>query len=122
MDIKLDDANLQKLLGLAIVQAMDTQGREAILTSALAHLTTKVKEHNGFDAKLVSPIDRAFNNAIAREAEVYAREVVQTSDFKELMQERVKEAVAIVFGEDKRAELVDNLARGIREAMYTRNG
>lgn len=119
MELKIDDANMQKLIGEALVQSLDQKGRDALIGQALTFLVTKTKQGSGYGAKEESPIDLAFRRAIQNEAEKFARELVATPEFSEKMQSVLRDAMAQVFVDGKREALVQNMAEAMRKILDT---
>jgi hypothetical protein len=117
MDLKLDDTSLQNLLGMAIVQAMDQQGKDTIIREAIKHLTEKKREGNSWDSRMVSPIETAFQYAVERAANKFAAEVVASPEFETQIRAVAQEAVANLFTEQSRKLIVSNIERGIHKAF-----
>jgi len=117
MELKFNDEQLQKLIGTALVQAMDQQGKDALIGTALTHLVTKKPESSHFNARHISPIEQAFEAAVFQQARKFAEEVVSTSDFAEKMSALVNEAAQKIFAEENRVIVVEKIVAGIRDAM-----
>lgn len=74
MDIKLDDAALKGIISEAILARLDETTRDAIFKAAIEHLLKSEQTYSG--GPHVSPIERAFRDAVINVAHQTAVDMV----------------------------------------------
>jgi hypothetical protein len=116
MEIKLTDEQLHGLVSEAILRALDENQRNILIQNAIAVLLAPKKDSYGY--KITTPLQDAFNNAIAVVSQRIASEtMLNDENVKAKMRGLLDEAMDRVFDKD-REKHVQRVADSISSAMY----
>lgn len=114
MKLELDNDAMKGLVSEAIFQSFDAQKRDALVKSALEALLQPTKDGYG---KGKSPLQQAFEDALASKARQVANEAVENkpeiiAEIDRLISDAMKKLVT-----ENREAMVDKLADGMRKAI-----
>lgn len=114
MRLELDEAAMKGLVSEAIFQSLDEQKREALIRSALEALLLPNAEGYG---RGKSPLQAAFEQALYRKAnEIAADALSNRPEITKAVDDLVMDALRKFMGE-KRDEMIEQIADGIRKAI-----
>lgn len=116
LNVKVTDEQLGGIMSEAILKALDTPTREALIRDAIKFLVAP-KESYGFGRNMPSPIQDAFYRACQDVARVLANEMLTANaEFRDRVQHLVAEATVKVF-EDDRVKTVETIATAMVSAL-----
>lgn len=114
VQIKLGDEEMKEVIAEALLKELGTEQRDQIIATAIRELITIRNEYGS----KISPLQKAFNNAVEYMAETIAREQIsQNAEIKQQIEALLAAAAAKLFGEEEREKLVETLAGSIRRAI-----
>lgn len=118
MNINLNNEQMREVIGVAIMKTLDENTRTAVIAAAIDHL---MRPENTYGGKQESPLQQAFNRAIANVAEQAAKEEIENNDeVKEKLRTLLHEAVDTLMA--NKEESVKKIASALAAAMTRRDG
>lgn len=114
-DLRVDDEAMKALIAKSIIDNLTPEYQEKLLSNAVTYLLTK--NPDGYSRR--APIQQAFDDAVVRVSEQYARDLLAND---EAFQAKIKQLFADVseklFLADKREELISNICSLITHALH----
>lgn len=118
MDLRVNDDAVQALVAKSLVDALTPETKEKLITDAIKQTLTQEGGSAGFANRgQPSPLQQAFNRAVASYAEQYATRVLSEDETFKARVEALFADVARALFESNREELVGTIASTIRQAL-----
>jgi hypothetical protein len=116
VDLRVDDAAMKALVAKSIVDSLTPETREKLITEAV-RMTLATPEGSGYGSKR-SPLQQAFDWAVAEQARKYANEVIaEDTNFKEQLRKLFEDVSRKIFENEQREQMVTNIANVIVGAL-----
>lgn len=117
MNINLNDEQMREVIGAAVLKTLDEDTRTTVIAAAIDHL---MRPEKTFGGRQESPLQQAFNRAIANVAEQAAKEEIENNDeVKEKLRTLLHEAVDTLMA--NKEESVKKIASALSDAMTRRD-
>lgn len=117
MDLKVEGSELQKMIEGAVLTALGTQAKEALVKEVVNHLTTK-PSGGGYGHRPSSPLIDALHQAARNAANKYFAQRVETDpDFCNSLELLYKDAVKRFFDTETREKTVERMADRLSAAF-----
>ncbi len=114
VNVAFDTEAMRALVGESILASITDEMRKDILTQAVAQLTTVPKAQSYYD-RSVSPLQKAFNDAVSNVANELAKELIEEDPS---IRERVKSAMVSSLNKALKADVLDPaITSAIRQAL-----
>lgn len=112
-DLTINTDAMKTVVAKAILDSLEPQQREQMITAAIEYLITEPerKDHYGRSEKMPSPLQNAFNDAVARSARSVVEDVLGEPGVQARIDAAIREAVAKAIADH------GDLARSIGFAM-----
>lgn len=114
MDLKLDSDQISKALDTAILNALDTQTKQALVEQVVKYLTNPSEGYG----KKVSPLYEALQAAARSHATKYFREKIESDPaYTTVLDSLYTEAFKKFTNSENREKLTDRMAARLSEAF-----
>jgi hypothetical protein len=114
-NIHLDDAQLKSIISEAILTSLTEERRAAIIKAAIEWLVAP-SENGSYYGSRKSPLESAFNSAIADLARKLAAEQLESTEMVDRVRLLITEAAQRAL-ETNREKLVENVANAISKGL-----
>ena len=114
MELKLDSENLKVVVTAAIVESLGEDGKNELISSAIAHLLEDHKNHGRVTGKTV--LQWRFDEAVAHAAQEIATELLKQEPWSTKLNELVKEGFDKAL-EDAEESIRTRISNGITRAL-----
>lgn len=115
MNVQIDlGENIKDVVAEAVLRSLDEKKREALIQGAIAHLLTP---RDGDARNNLSPIERAFRDAVTKLAEGLMEEEVNKPETRAKFQAVVQDAVTKAL-EQNREKTVEKISSAVYSALY----
>lgn len=114
MELKIDEEQIQSFVHEAILQQLDDDARERLISAAIVHLTTPQpgQFRNG-----KTPLQDAFDRAVGISADKIVREIVQENADYQL---KIRKVVGEAFMKMEEEEFTNYLGTALGQALRNR--
>lgn len=116
MEIKLDKDAVAEVVKQAILDRLGPDGQEKLIEAALVHLLTEPPKRDHYAPQYPSPLQQAFNEAVAQAArDIVKAEIATKPEFVERVKVKVGEAMALMDEANYSSYVAEALAEGMRK-------
>lgn len=116
MEIKLDKDAVAEVVKSAILDRLGTEGQEKLIQAALEYLLTAPPRDQYEWSQTPSPLQIAFNEAVAQAArKIVADEIATQPEFVERVKLKVGEAMALMDEANYSSYVAEALAEALRK-------
>lgn len=117
MRINFDDGQLQEVFSASLLAALDQSAQENLIQQALNHLVTQPESQSGFGRKPLSPLQKAYNNALEKfAAEEIAKRLKNNTELVARLDEAMADLEKLEYDDQK--GIKEKFAKALVEQVF----